>query len=144
MTTHHFIFQPGYWMGEGNVSFTASPEQLHFYTKWQSKSLKDGVIECVQIVEMQGANEKVTNRFLLSEIKEDSFLITLENDLIGKAEGKGVLDKETIAWEFREDTGLEGFESFKLQENGEYKVHSEYTSQDQFRSTIEGRLWEKS
>jgi hypothetical protein len=140
---HHFIFQPGLWIGEGSVTFSTSPEVLHFYTKWQAKELANGVIDCSQIVEMQGANEQVINRFLLSEIMPEAFAITLENDLIGEVRGTGVLDDQTIAWEFRGESGLEGFESFKLQENGEYMVHAEYASQDQFRSIIEGRIWKK-
>ncbi len=143
MEKHHFIFQPGFWIGEGRVTFSTSPEVLHFYTKWQANGLKNGTIECVQVVEMQGANEQVFNRFILSEIKGESFVITLENDLIGKVQGTGVIDEKRIAWEFRGESGLEGFESFKLQDNGEYGVHAEYTSQDQFRSIIEGKIWKK-
>lgn len=142
MATHQFIFQPGLWIGEGRVTFSTSSEMLHFYTKWQAKNLPDA-IECVQAVELQGANEQVVNRFLLSDITGETFVITLENDLVGQVKGKGVVDEKMIAWEFRGENGLEGFESFKLLENGDYAVHAEYASQDQFRSIIEGKIWKK-
>jgi len=31
---HLFILEPGLWLGEGKISFSASPEFLRFYTKW--------------------------------------------------------------------------------------------------------------
>lgn len=140
---HHFLFEPGFWIGEGRVTFSTSSEILHFYTKWESKGLVDGSIVCMQLVEMQGANEHVLNRFVITDIKPDSFAITLNNDLVDQVVGIGVLDDQTIAWEFRADSGLEGFESFKLLEGGEYSVHSEYASHEQFRSIIEGKIWKK-
>ncbi len=143
MYAHQFIFAPGNWIGEGNVSFSTSTEKLHFYTKWIVRELEDESISCEQTVEMQGANEHVTNHFLLTDITSDDFLITLENDMLGQVTGKGVVDESRIAWEFRGGSGLEGFETFKLQEGGEYLVHSEYASQDHFRSIIDAKIWRK-
>lgn len=141
---HRFIFQPGNWIGEGNVTFSSSPEELHFYTKWLVKKSENNEIEFAQTVEMQGANEHVINRFSMADLHEGAFSITLENDLIGKVKGSGVIDEKTIAWEFRGESGLEGFETFTLQENGEYLIHAEYASQDQFRSIINGKIWLQS
>lgn len=143
MKKHQFIFRPGKWLGEGDVSFNTSSEKLHFYMRWEIAEKKEGKLVCEQLVEMQGVNEKVRNRFILSEITPAAFAITLENDLVGQVEGKGVIEEKSIGWEFRAGSGLEGFETYKLRDNDEYEVHAEYASPDQFRSIIEGRIWKK-
>lgn len=143
MEKHLFIFEEGLWIGEGDIGFSTSPEQLHFYTRWQISKEDNSEIKCKQVVEMQGSDEHVENQFVLSKITKDSFVITLENDMIGLITGTGVISDKAIAWEFRKESGLEGFETFTLQEGGDYLVHSEYASQDQFRSIIDGKVWKK-
>jgi hypothetical protein len=68
----------------------------------------------------------------------------LENELLGKVKGAGVIDEKTIAWEFHGTGGLEGFEVYELQDNGDYMMHAEYSSPDQFRTIIDGRIWKKN
>jgi hypothetical protein len=38
---------------------------------------------------------------------------------------------------------FEGFEVYEQQENGDYFLHAEYGSPDQFRTIIEGLIWRK-
>lgn len=143
MAQHDFLFNPGLWIGEGRVTFSASPEHIHFYTKWQvEKQSKEG-IPCRQQVEIQGTDEHVFNSFQIKEVTPASFKIELENDLIGKVQGTGVIDVKTIAWEFRDSPNFEGFEVYELQEDGDYMVHAEYASTDQYRTIIDGRIWKK-
>ena len=144
MHTHHFIFFPGQWVGEGRITFTASPEHLRFYTKWTIEETKKGIINCQQEVEMEGGDENVHNDFLFSEVMADSFAVELSNDLLGTVRGKGIIDAKTIAWEFRGHANFEGFEVYELQENGDYMIHAEYASPDLFRTIIDGRIWKKS
>jgi hypothetical protein len=139
----HFIFEPGSWIGEGKVSFSTTLESLHFYTKWIVKEKVKDRLVLEQLVEMQGVHEKVINQFTLKNITESGFDILLENDLIGSCEGKGMIQGDTVGWEFRGESGLEGFETFQKQENGEYQVKAEYASPDQFRSMIHGRIWKQ-
>ena len=68
----------------------------------------------------------------------------LENELLGTVKGTGVIDENTIAWEFHGTGGLEGFEVYELQDNGDYMMHAEYSSPDQFRTIIDGRIWKKN
>ncbi len=143
--SHLFIFNPGIWIGEGKITFSTSPEIIHFYTKWTIEPFDEEVgYSCQQQVEMQGVNESVFNNLSFSEVTPKSFKITLENDLVGVVDGKGIIDPKTIAWEYRPNTDFEGFEVYELQENGDYMLHAEYSSPDQYRTVIDGRIWQKS
>ncbi len=143
---HQFIFSPGIWIGEGKITFSTSPETIQFYTKWvvEKYDEKKGYF-CEQQVEMQGVEESVFNRIIFSHVTPQSFEITLENDLVGTVSGKGLVDPKTIAWEYRvPGRDFEGFEVYELQDNGDYMLHAEYSSPDQYRTIIDGRIWKKS
>lgn len=144
MTHNAFIFTPGLWLGEGKISFSASPEFLKFYTKWEIQEKASGIMSAIQIVEMIGVDEQpVINVFTIKDILPESFHLTLENDLVGMVEGKGIRDTHTIAWEFHNQTTFEGFEVYEQQQNGDYFLHAEYGAPDQFRTIIEGLIWRK-
>lgn len=138
-----FIFTPSLWLGEGKISFSASPEFLKFYTKWEIKEAASNMMIATQTVEMQGIKEHVINVFTFKDIFSNTFTVHLENDFVGFVNGKGIRDEQTIAWEFRNQTNLEGFEVYEKQENGDYFLHAEYGSSDQFGTTIEGLIWRK-
>jgi hypothetical protein len=144
MIHHEFIFQPGRWIGEGRIAFSATEETIRFYTRWISEKGGPGGISCTQDVEMQGAEPATHNFFIFYNLTSTSFEISLENEIVGVVKGKGVIDDKIIAWEFHQTGGLEGFESYQLQENGDYMFHAEYSSQDQFRTIIDGRVWKKA
>lgn len=145
MHNHIFIFQPGTWIGEGKIAFSASPESVRFYTKWAIDTENNGTVSAEQQVEMQGSEPNTKTQFSISDITPSSFVIELDNETLGKVTGTGVIDQKTIAWEFRANgEGLEGFEVYELQENGDYMLHAEYASADQFRTIIDGRIWKKS
>lgn len=146
---HTFLFSPGKWLGEGKITFSGSPDLLKFYTRWDiAPAEPEGELHeivCLQIVEMQGATEEhIKNRFTFSQVDSVSFVLELENELIGVVQGKGLMDEKKIAWEFRGHSTFEGFEVYELQENGDYLFHAEYVSPDQFRSLIDGRIWKKT
>ncbi len=143
MIEHVFLFSSGIWMGEGSIRFSESEEMVHFYTKWQIGPLREGFIFCTQIVEMEGEMQQLQNRFTLSAVQGDSFTMQIENDLMGKVQGKGVIDPDKIAWEFRDSPRLDGFEVYKKQEDGTYQFHAEYASEETYRTIINGRLWAK-
>jgi len=144
MVHHEFIFMPGRWVGGGKIAFSVSPELVRFYTSWTLEEKKQNAIHALQRVEMQSLEEVVNNKFTVYDLEEKKFKIDLENDLIGSATGIGIIDEKTIAWEFRGNTGIEGFEVYELQENGDYMLHAEYSSAEQFRTIIDGRIWKKS
>ena len=145
---HLFIFSPGRWVGGGKITFNTSPELIRFYTSWNVEEKKNGVIECTQQIEMQTLHENVRNQFSIHDISPGilmtRFKIDLENELIGSAKGVGIVDTKTIAWEFRGNKGIEGFEVYEIQENGDYMLHAEYSSVDDFRTIVDGRIWSKS
>lgn len=144
MAIHDFIFKPGLWVGEGKVTFSASPEHVRFYTKWTIEKEQDGTITCQQHVEMEGGESNVYNTFIFSKILSQSFSLELRSELLGAIQGRGVLDAKTIAWEFRGHPDFEGFEVYELQENGDFMLHAEYSSIDQIRTIIDGRVWKKA
>lgn len=143
MSLNEFIFEPGTWLGEGKITFSASPEFIKFYTRWKIERESEHVLKAVQVVEMHAATEQLVNTFTITEVKPQSFLITLENNIIERVSGKGIRDDHTIAWEFRGDKEFEGFEVYEQQENGDFFMHAEYGSTDQYRTIIEGLIWKK-
>lgn len=144
MLGHTFIFQKGDWIGEGKIAFSASPEQIKFYTKWTIESASPSEIRCLQQVEMHGTTDQVRNHLTFMKIVEGAFEVELENDLVGKIFGKGIIDGKNIAWEYRNQEKFEGFEVYERLENGDYLMHAEYASEEQFRTIIDGRIWLKT
>jgi len=141
---HGFIFEPGDWKGEGTVSFSASPEQVPFSTAWSVDASEGEGIRCEQRVEMEGADEGVRNKIHIYDVTANTFSISLENDIVGQVIGTGIIDENTIAWEFRGHIGFQGYEVYeKKGEGGEYHFHAEYSSPDQFRTIIDGIILKK-
>ena len=128
------------WGRDSKLFFFA--DQLLFVTKWDISSKNDDEsIRCKQEVKTEGADEAVNNHFLVGDFTPSAFTIELTNDIVGHAAGTGIIDEKTIAWEFRDQAAFQGYEVFRLLEDGEYSFHAEYTSPpDQFRTIIEGRL----
>ncbi len=143
MEPHLFLFAPGRWVGAGRITFSISKELIRFYTRWTIEKDQQGRFNCDQIVEMQGIQEKVENRFIVSSLIENKFKIEMQSEAVGSAIGSGIVDVKTIAWEFHGQAGIEGFEVYELQENGDYMLHAEYASSDSFRTIIDARIWRK-
>lgn len=150
MHKHLFIFSPGHWIGQGKLTFNISPSHVRFYTKWVIEKSEGGVIKAQQQIEQEEESEHLYNTLEFSSIAPTSFDITLSNTLLGKISGHGVIEDKTIAWEFRnakktEESGaFEGFEVYEIQENGDYMLHGEYLSDNEYRTIIDGRIWKKS
>lgn len=149
MTEHSFIFHPGTWLGQGTLSFSYSPEQIPFYAKWIIDSPVEGVIRALQQVVKQGEKEPILNTFLFSPLDDKTFSVVLNTELIGSVRGEGKIEHHIIAWEFQrsviaEGTEIfEGFEVYELQDSGEYRFHAEYSSTEQFRTIVDGKIWKK-
>lgn len=149
MNTHQFIFSPGEWIGQGKITFSASPAQLRFYTKWLISERKENEISAEQIIEQQGEADLMANSFSFTDLTPVSFKISVNSELLGTVIGKGLIDPKTIAWEFRQamnpdrEEPFEGFEVYELQEGGDYLLHAEYFSGQEYRTIIDGRIWKK-
>lgn len=147
MNQHKFLFIPGRWVGGGKITFSASYELIRFYTSWIIEEEKDGKMICRQRVEMQQIHESVNNQFVIYDVSENKFKIDLENELFGSVSGTGIFDANTIAWEFHgtstQSNQFEGFEVYELQEDGDYMVHAEYSSEEFFRTIVDARIWRK-
>lgn len=144
---HPFLFKPGSWLGEGKITLSMMDEKLPFYTRWMIPSVNDrGIIACIQEIQIAGLSEIMHNQFAFYDISRRNFAIKLENQSIGKVEGKGIINPELIGWEFR--LGHLGFEGFEFYEAGPepdtYLLHAEYATTDDFRTVIHGRIWNKA
>ncbi len=138
----HFIFHPGEWLGTGQVSFSMSPDVLHFRTKWVVAVTENRWFHCTQTVEIVGG-DRIVNNFLIKPQGTDAFEIILENELLGTFSGTGVIEDRTVAWEFREKGAFEGYEVYRRTDDSEYTMHAEYLSSDQMRTMIRGRIWKR-
>jgi hypothetical protein len=138
---HKFIFSPGAWEGEGVITFSMAEDTLPFKTQWTVLPEEEGEIFFSQSIEIDGLKEKMRNQFCIFETTEAHFEIRLENHLVGKVVGKGVIDSKVIAWEFRDPSQeFEGFEIYELQRDGTYQMRAEFTSGEGFRTTVRGTI----
>lgn len=136
---HRFILSPGVWEGEGKITFSMAEDVLKFSMQWTILPMEDEKIYFHQQIHIDGFADEMRNSFCISALTASSFDITLENSIVGKVEGKGVINPEVIAWEFRrKDQEFEGYEIYELQENGSYKMRAEFTAGDGLRTHVQG------
>lgn len=140
---HPFFRRPGSWIGEGRIILSSSPEFIRYFTKWTVSPEENGKIMLKQVVELHGVQDNLANRFVFYPSESPKFRVTLENEVIGLIEGHGLIDENTVSWEFRGNPNFEGFEICRLEDNGDYMVHAEYISTSSHRTTIDGRIWLK-
>lgn len=145
MTQHRFLLTPGTWLGQGKIQLNMVSEELGFMTRWNiGKVDSDGRIECTQEIQVKGLSEVMNNEFLIHNLTGGEFSIDLENQALGRITGKGLINDQVIAWEFRvEAIGFEGFEIYEKQED-KYLVRAEYATDDHFRTLIQGHLWQQT
>lgn len=144
MTEHLFLFKPGLWIGEGKISFASSTETVRFFTRWQLVDQTPEMLIWLQEVELHGLEQTTRNLFTFTQIKGKNFKVELNNELMGKVSGKGIIGNETIAWELRSHSNSEGYEIYALQKNGDYNFRAEYISVEPYRTLIEGKIWQKT
>jgi hypothetical protein len=143
MMNHLFIFSEGIWLGEGKIYLNMLEEELVFFTRWkvERKTLED-YIECTQEIQVKGLSDTMTNRFILSDFSPTSFSILMENHAVGKVDGKGMISPDRLGWEFRvKEIGFEGFEFYEKKNEELYSVHGEFSTSDDLRTTIHGKIW---
>lgn len=150
MTQHLFLLQPSSWLGEGKIRLNMVEEELFFYTRWNMGFLtEDGtvapgsIVRCMQEIQVKGMADIMHNQFTLRDFTQNSFVIELENQALGKVSGVGLLNQEIIGWEFRiPELGFEGFEFYEKQADNTYLMRAEYATTDQFRTMISGKIWQ--
>ncbi len=137
----HFLFKPGEWVGEGEVSFSFSPDKLPFKVQWVIYDESQGAICSVQTVRIEG-QEQMVNAFKSIYKEDDRFDITLENADLGSFQGTGLFLENSIAWEFHYPGILEGYEIYERTSDKEYTLRAEYCGED-VRTIIVGHLHRK-
>lgn len=133
---------PKVWEGSGTIRFNMSAETLTFQTVWEITHEEDGSITCTQDINIDDVPDKMINKFSISDLREDKFFINLSNEILGSVDGNGIIDEKILAWEFRgNDLDFEGYEIFEKQDKHTYLTRAEFTSKDQMRTMIEGKIW---
>lgn len=142
---HPFLLTPAVWLGQGKIKLSLAVEELVFFTRWSiAEADSEGKITLIHEIQIKGLPEIMHNEFTLSDLSHEEFSIELENEAVGHVTGKGVINDKIIAWEFRvEDIGFEGFEIYEKQDDNNYLMRAEYATNDEFRTLIEGKLWQK-
>lgn len=146
MQGHQFLFSSGSWLGEGQIQIGALEEDLNFFTRWSSHHPDPDFIEFEsgQEIQIAGHSDIMMNDYFFSNFCKGHFEVELENQAWGKVYGEGLIDQEYIGWEFRgTEPGFEGYEYYQLLEDGSYRMKAEYTSGDDFRTAIDGRIWQQ-
>jgi hypothetical protein len=144
MDNHSFILKPSQWLGEGKIILNMVQEELAFFTRWNVTGLDaGGMIECVQEIQVKGLSDIMLNQFIFTKFTPTSFSIELQNQSLGKIIGGGIINEKVIGWEFRmPELGFEGFEFYEKQADNSYLMHAEYSTSDQFRTLIKGKVWQ--
>jgi hypothetical protein len=142
---HLFLLQPRAWLGQGSIQLSMMTEELTFFTRWEIGHPDEaGGISCVQEIQVHGLADVMSNQFIMYDFVGSSFRVELENQALGKVQGSGFFDKKVIAWEFRvPEIGFEGLEFYEKQSDASYLMRAEYATQDQFRTIIQGQVWQK-
>lgn len=141
MSEHAFIFQPGVWEGSGKISFSMADDELDFTMRWTILPAEENKIYFNQLITIPDLSQTMKNNFCISNITQKAFNIELENQMVGKVYGKGVIDAGIIAWEFREpNQAFDGFELYELQENKHYKMRAEFTGGEGLRTYVRGTI----
>ena len=146
MTQHQFLLAPNNWLGQGKIQLNMVADELAFFTRWNVSRIDgDGRIECIQEIQVKGLSDIMQNDFLIYNLTNGEFSIELENQAVGKVSGKGLVNDKVIAWEFRvEEIGFEGFELYEKQDDQNYLMRAEYATSDQFRTLIQGKVWQQT
>ncbi len=146
---HQFIFSSGEWLGQGQLTFSDSPNKMYFYTKWQITEAANGVILCQQFIERQGIeSDLLINLYRFSNINEGIFDIALESELLGSVQGKGKYTNALISWEFmtpmsfNDTSGFKGIEEYQIEEKGGYLLKAVYDSEGHL-TMVNGQIWKK-
>ncbi len=143
---HPFIFEEGFWLGEGKATISERKKKLPFYTSWEvRKADKSGKIICIQKIQITELSEMMCNHFAFYHVTQKSFHIQLNNQSIGKVIGNGLLSPKMIGWEFRlKKFRFEGFEFYEKTSDPEiYLLHAEYVTSQDFRTVLHGKMWKK-
>ncbi|MCH9627521.1 MAG: hypothetical protein S4CHLAM2_11620 [Chlamydiales bacterium] len=139
--THRFILTPGIWEGAGQITFSMAEDILDFTMRWSVLPLEEEKVEFHQEIVVEGLADTMRNHFCVSSLTPSAFEIELENKIVGKVVGTGVISSQVIAWEFRrKDQEFEGYEIYELQEDDSYQMRAEFTAGDGLRTCVQGAI----
>lgn len=100
--------------------------------------------EATQEIQIAGHTDVMYNHFLFTNFDKKHFDVVLENQAWGEVSGRGMVDDRFIGWEFRKnDLGFEGYEFYELQDDETYHIKAEFITQEDLRTTIEGKIWKQ-
>jgi len=140
--SHRFIFHPGTWDGSGIITFSMAEDVLEFSMKWIVLPSEDHQTYFHQEIDIKSFPEKMSNHFTIWRISENAFEIQLENNIVGKVLGSGLITPQSIAWEFRrKDQEFEGYEIYELQPDKSYKMRAEFTAGAGMRTQVTGQIY---
>jgi len=146
MLTHKFLFNTGCWIGEGKISLTDIEENLVFFTRWRSNHPDPDFIEfdSSQEIQIAGHSDIMYNQFFFTGFDKKHFEVEIENEAFGRVYGEGLVDDNFIGWEFRDNAvGFDGYEYYELQDDGTYKMRAEYATGEDFKTSIDGKIWKQ-
>ena len=126
------------------MELTNVAEKIPFIVKWMVPSFKpeDPYLELIQQIQIKGHSEVMTNNFTFKDFEKHRFSIILESDNIGQVMGPGHIKSDWIGWEFKENLiGFDGYEYYQHQGDGHYIMEAEYSTSDDLRTVMRGKLW---
>ncbi len=140
---HDFILSPSIWIGRGEIQLSNVNKISQYSTRWDfSHKNSLGIIESSQKIQLKNFAELMHNQLLFFDLASDKFHVQFDHPSMGTVYGKGIITAILIAWEFRSiKLGFEALEFYEKQNDGSYRVYAEYTSLEQTRAIIKGKVW---
>ncbi len=133
------LFQKGLWVGKGLLTLSMLEEPLTLWMRLSvSSKTQDPEDERMQWnadYQVLGYTQPIVNRYTFSTVIKKQFMVTLENELWGKAQGMGMLEDKGVCMEFpRGEHGFEGFESIRFENDTTLLWTGEFLTEEGLRS----------
>ena len=133
------LFQKGLWVGKGLLTLSMLEDPLPLWMRLSISSKthdpEDERMQWSADYQVLGYTEPIVNRYTFSTVIKKQFIVLLENELWGKAQGIGMLEDKGVFMEFpRGDHGFEGFESIVFENETTLDWRGEFLTQEGLRS----------
>ncbi len=142
MRTHPF-YANDLLVGPGYLLLEPEKEKIAFTLKWSliEESIKAEELEFIEEILCAGHSLPLINHYYFKRLNQRDFSLTMENDEIGRVEGKGFFDKEFVGFEITDrELRLHATQYYHYMGDGQWTMQSKLTINDEDISSLQARL----